>query len=111
MRRSLTALLLAFTLTGCVTPESDTTTYDDTSYDEPDSGGTDDFDVPDADIADMALDITWDNMPFADRQTICDGIDVLGVDFAVDQFMSGADSGDFQFDPSTVRSWLLSNCA
>ena len=109
MRRSLTALLLVFTLAGCVTPETDTTSYDDTSYDEP--VGTDDSDVPDADIADMALDMTWANMPFADQQTICDGIDVLGIDFAVDQFMSGADSGDFQFDPSTVRSWLLSNCA
>lgn len=115
MKRLIAVLLIlvAAPLAGCVA-DTDRGYEPSSSYDpEPAAADYDtDYGGSDPDIQRAALDIVWDDASYSDQALMCDGVETFGVDWSVRQFMQGAESGtgDFEFDESIVRSWLLGNC-
>jgi hypothetical protein len=58
-------------------------------------------------IQSMALDMTWDSLSAADREQVCDGVDLLGVSVAASALNKGA---DYTFDQSEIELFLLTKC-
>jgi hypothetical protein len=99
--------------TTTVTADADRTTAPSTTAPvggggAPAAGGTTSLADP-AGLTTAALDATWDRMSPAQRTSLCDGIERLGVDAATDLMVAGVDSGTgggAALDRAAVRAWL-----
>lgn len=113
MKKLLVTAFVAFALVGACTSDDDAayspsympdTSFDDTSSDP-------EFDTDGPEMQRLALDMTWNDMSLSDQQDMCDGLDMLGIDIAVQAILSGANSGTtFAFDEPVVADWLIDNC-
>ena len=69
--------------------------------------------APDTDITDAAMELTWEQAPEEQRDTLCQGIDMFGTDWAARQLQSGGDtvSGDDVIDWDRAAQILETKCA
>jgi hypothetical protein len=89
----------AVTTTEYEPPATTTTVYRTTT--------TVDEDVFDADVQDLALDMAWDDTSLSDREDICMGVTLFGLDEAADLMNEGA---DYSFDHDLIVSKLTGWC-
>ena len=68
--------------------------------------------TPDTDITDAAMELTWEQAPEEQRDTLCQGIDMFGTDWAARQLQSGGDtvSGDDVIDWDRAAQILETKC-
>jgi hypothetical protein len=71
------------------------------SYTDTSDGG-----LTDAEVDRLALDMAWDQMGPADQAEICQGVDVFGLDLAVDIMTSETPS----INPTLARNKLSKEC-
>jgi hypothetical protein len=48
------------------------------------------------------VDLTWDNTSEVDKQSMCDGIDLFGTEWAADQLRDGAGDDSLDWDRAAV---------
>lgn len=99
----LTATLLG--LTACVSPEP-TPAAPATATVEPAPTLTPD---DTNDMTQIIVDITWDETSEADRNSMCDGIDLFGPEWAADEMEDGA--GDESVDWDRAAELVETKCA
>lgn len=61
----------------------------------------------DRELQELALDSTWDDTSYSDQRSICQGVEVFGVDGAADLLIEGADG---VFDRDIVERKLVEWC-
>lgn len=102
-RVTVASAVVLLALTGC-------TEKDEPAAAPPPRSVTNSAGVSEADeIALAAFRITWDQMPAADRESICWAWDELGPDWVIREFQSGMD-GDFYLNAPTLRSLFSERC-
>jgi hypothetical protein len=57
-------------------------------------------------IDEIAIDLAWDGMDPSDRTAICEGIEMFGVDVAVQMVLDGYPEGN----PAVVREKFTEEC-
>lgn len=57
-------------------------------------------------IDEIAIDLAWDNMDPSDRTAICEGIEMFGMDVAVQMVLDEYEDGN----PATIRAKFTEEC-
>lgn len=108
MRRStlalaLVAALAAVALTACGT------TGTATPHPAVEAPPATPADTPDPDVTAAVVDLTWSQTDPADRQAMCDGIALLGPDWAAEQLTDGG--GDAGLDWGLAAELIEQKCS
>jgi hypothetical protein len=92
MRKAAVMMMGVVALAGCGVESS--------SYDPPPST------LSERQINELAIDAAWENIGATDRQNICEGIAVFGVDMAVEMVLAETN----EIEASVIRAKLTEEC-